>query len=92
MVVATATRDAGVSDADWDELELAKQRHAQKMALLAEEARQEEVARQVAIQAQIARMCPCPMGYSWFQVGGGWRCGGGSHFVMDRQLQEQFTM
>ena len=29
----------------------------------------------------------CPMGFDWHKEGGGWRCGGGSHYVSDLELQ-----
>ena len=30
----------------------------------------------------------CPMGYTWHKEGAGWRCGGGSHYVSDIELQQ----
>ncbi|KAI9096945.1 hypothetical protein DFS34DRAFT_128949 [Phlyctochytrium arcticum] len=92
---ARSQRDAGVSDEIWAELEKAKEEHEQKMQRLKEEKNQEairdELRRLEAIQEKIRQICPCPMGYSWFKQGAGWRCGGGSHFVSDAQLKAQFT-
>eukprot|EP00727_Mastigamoeba_balamuthi_P005898 m51a1_g1928 hypothetical protein (3697) ;mRNA; f:880111-891708 len=92
---AAATRDTGVTDEQWAELEEAKRLHQQHLdELLRERGRQaleEELRKQAQIREKIARLCPCPMGYSWTHVGGGWRCAGGSHFVTDKQLREQFT-
>lgn len=88
-------RDPGVSDEDWEELERAKEAHAAHLDALRrarDQAKLEEERRRAeAIQEKIRRICPCPMGFNWFKCGDGWRCGGGSHFVSDAQLNSQFT-
>ena len=38
------------------------------------------------IQEQLRVCGACPMGYSWYRCGGGWRCTGGSHYKSDSQL------
>lgn len=98
--VHEAPRDAGVSDEDWAELEKAKQEHEEKMRRIKREkdaaARAEalrlEAEKQKKLQEAVRRICPCPAGFTWHKVGGGWRCAGGSHFVSDAQLQAQFTV
>lgn len=35
------------------------------------------------IQERLRLMGPCPMGFEWHRVAGGWRCGGGTHHVAD---------
>lgn len=99
-------RDAGVSDQVWEELRHAKEAHAAHLEALkqardqaqrederrrAQEKVEEEQRRAAAIQNKIRQICPCPAGYQWYKAGGGWRCGGGSHFVSDAQLNSQFT-
>lgn len=32
----------------------------------------------------------CPMGFAWIKCTGGWQCAGGSHFVSESDLQNQF--
>ncbi|KAI8896070.1 hypothetical protein BC833DRAFT_515115, partial [Globomyces pollinis-pini] len=39
-----------------------------------------------AVQEKLRQISPCPAGFTWIQVSGGWRCGGGSHYVSDAQL------
>ena len=34
----------------------------------------------------------CPMGFTWHKEGAGWRCGGGSHYVSDVDLQQYMIM
>ncbi|KAJ3397278.1 hypothetical protein HDU80_009611, partial [Chytriomyces hyalinus] len=51
----------------------------------------EEAKKEKALQERIRQICPCPAGFQWFKTGNGWRCGGGSHFVSDAQLQANFT-
>ncbi|KAJ3247215.1 hypothetical protein HDU77_008656 [Chytriomyces hyalinus] len=51
----------------------------------------EEAKKEKALQERIRHICPCPAGFQWFKTGNGWRCGGGSHFVSDAQLQASFT-
>ncbi|KAE8963656.1 hypothetical protein PR001_g29301 [Phytophthora rubi] len=88
-------RDSGVSDEDWEELERAKEAHAAHLDELKrarDQAKLEEERRRAeAIQEKIRRICPCPAGFNWYKSGGGWRCGGGSHYVSDVQLNSQFT-
>ncbi|KAG6968336.1 hypothetical protein JG687_00003807 [Phytophthora cactorum] len=98
-------RDPDVSDEDWEELERAKEAHAAHLEALKrardqatreEERRraqaklEEERRRAAAIQEKIRQICPCPAGFKWYKHGSGWRCGGGSHFVSDAQLNSQF--
>ncbi|KAJ0388822.1 hypothetical protein P43SY_011390 [Pythium insidiosum] len=45
----------------------------------------------IAVQVKLRRIGLCPMGFAWLQVGGGWRCAGGGHFVSDAELQRNFT-
>lgn len=47
-----------------------------------ERERQKEIQR----QQQLARMGVCPAGYQWYKVGGGYRCGGGSHYISNASL------
>ncbi|KAG7398349.1 hypothetical protein PHYBOEH_011257 [Phytophthora boehmeriae] len=88
-------RDPGVPDEDWEELERAKEAHAAHLAALRrarDQAKLEEERRRAeALQEKIRRICPCPAGFQWYKSGAGWRCGGGSHFVSDAQLNSQFT-
>ena len=81
-------RDAGVSDAIWEELEKAKKEHFEN---LEKKKKEEEIEEERKRQELIREICPCPAGYQWFQVGGGWRCGGGSHFVSNEMLEKRFT-
>ncbi|KAJ3408103.1 hypothetical protein HDV05_005146 [Chytridiales sp. JEL 0842] len=93
-------RDDGVTDEQWEELEKAKKELKAKMDQLRkdreDEAKREAalkaIARQNAIQENIRKIMPCPMGFAWSKVGGGWRCAGGSHYVSDAQLAAQFTV
>jgi hypothetical protein len=41
-------------------------------------------------QEKLRRLAKCPAGFEWRQVGGGWRCGGGSHFVSNETLEKDF--
>ncbi|KAF7546720.1 hypothetical protein G7Z17_g8238 [Cylindrodendrum hubeiense] len=48
--------------------------------LLAEEARRKKIA---AEKAKLEKMGCCPAGFAWTKQAGGYRCGGGSHWVPD---------
>jgi replication-associated recombination protein RarA len=41
----------------------------------------EERRREALEQERLKRSGRCPVGYAWYQVSGGWRCEGGSHFT-----------
>ncbi|TYZ68458.1 hypothetical protein PybrP1_004317 [[Pythium] brassicae (nom. inval.)] len=91
-------RDPGVAEATWAELERAKRENEEMMRELknaADRAAQEAAKRKldefVTAQKKLQRIGKCPMGFAWLQVGGGWRCAGGSHFVSDAELQRNFT-
>ncbi|ETI29722.1 hypothetical protein L914_21561 [Phytophthora nicotianae] len=99
-------RDPGVSDEDWEELERAKEVHAAHLEALkrardqakqeddkrrAQAKLEEERRRAAAIQEKIRRICPCPAGYNWYKLDGGWRCAAGGHFVSDAKLNSHFT-
>jgi hypothetical protein len=40
-----------------------------------------------AIQAALQKIGKCPSGYAWRQVGGGWRCAAGGHYVSDAAVK-----
>jgi len=40
---------------------------------------------------RMKRLLRCPAGYDWYQVGGGWRCGGGSHFASNQDLERMYS-
>ncbi|GLD99445.1 hypothetical protein PINS_up008164 [Pythium insidiosum] len=95
---STIARDPNVSEAVWQELERAKQAYDQMLRDLkdAEDQRVRDEAKRkleesIATQEKLRRIGLCPAGFAWLQVGGGWRCAGGSHFVSDAQLQRDFT-
>uniref|UniRef100_A0A7S2JRL8 AAA+ ATPase domain-containing protein n=2 Tax=Leptocylindrus danicus TaxID=163516 RepID=A0A7S2JRL8_9STRA len=56
-----------------------------------EQKRQEMIRQAERIKEKLRQISPCPAGFQWYKCGGGWRCGGGSHFVSDAQLNTQFT-
>ncbi|OAQ98505.1 hypothetical protein LLEC1_01897 [Akanthomyces lecanii] len=47
---------------------------------------EEQRARAAAMKAKLEKDGLCPAGYSWIRQAAGWRCGGGSHFVSEREL------
>lgn len=60
---------------------------------LEEEARKraEAMRNKEAVQQKLRQIGNCPAGFQWRKIRGGWRCGGGSHFVSNKELEEQFT-
>lgn len=39
------------------------------------------------VQEKLRRIGNCEMGYHWIKQSGGWRCGGGTHFVSDGEFE-----
>lgn len=39
------------------------------------------------VQEKLRRIGNCEMGYPWIKQSGGWRCGGGTHFVSDGEFE-----
>jgi hypothetical protein len=61
----------------------------EKARLVAEKARLIEAERQrkyMAVMERVKMIGRCCMGYEWHKAKGGYRCGGGSHFVSDSMV------
>ena len=56
----------------------------------ARQRREEEIRKKEEMQKRLQTIRPCPMGFSWTQIGSGWRCSGGSHYVSDAELKKRF--
>jgi len=46
--------------------------------------------KQEAIKEKLRSIGLCPAGFIWHKVVRGWRCGGGSHFVSDKELWHNY--
>eukprot|EP00934_Nitzschia_sp_Nitz4_P008360 Nitzschia sp. Nitz4//scaffold84_size84139//17889//22709//NITZ4_005193-RA/size84139-augustus-gene-0.44-mRNA-1//-1//CDS//3329559018//8350//frame0 len=66
-------------------LELERQYLEEQRRLILEEEQKRQQMKQ-----KLRMISPCPVGYDWTQVGGGWRCAGGSHFVSTEELHRRF--
>jgi hypothetical protein len=113
------TRDAGVSDAIWEQLQKDKMKalqEARELERLAEEERKlkdwlakcedakrkrelEEIERkrkaleeqkrqEAAAKAKLMQLGRCPVGYQWIKQSGGYRCGGGSHWIAEGDVNK----
>jgi MoxR-like ATPase len=60
-------------------------RREELQRLEAEAARKKEEEHQ-RLQEKLRACGACPMGYSWYRCGAGWRCTGGSHYKSDADL------
>lgn len=74
-----------------DEKRKERARLEQKILEEQEQQRLEKIRKDEIIKQKLQQMMPCPAGFNWFRVGSGWRCGGGTHFVSDTELQRNFT-
>eukprot|EP00392_Amoebophrya_sp_AT5.2_P006759 g6771.t1 len=74
--------------------QLAQEEYEAKMRKLQQEREEAERRRRDAerIQENLRRIGKCPVGFAWYKSGGGWRCGGGSHFVSDAELHKNFSV
>ncbi|KAJ2919476.1 hypothetical protein MD484_g928, partial [Candolleomyces efflorescens] len=52
----------------------------------ARQAENERKQKEEAVQRKLREMGVCVAGFQWIQMGGGYRCAGGSHFVSSQQL------
>ncbi|KAJ3187506.1 hypothetical protein HDU85_006800 [Gaertneriomyces sp. JEL0708] len=86
-----ATREMALQRQRELEETIRKEKAKEAEALRRKTAMEEELRKKTAIQHALRRLSSCPQGYAWFQVGGGWRCRGGSHFVTDAELNRQFA-
>ena len=68
--------------------ELERRRHEEEAARLQEQKRRMEKERRRDAEAQrkLRAMGVCVAGFRWIKIGGGYQCGGGSHFCSDAQL------
>lgn len=78
--VLTAMREAVAKE----EERLAELRRLEEERRLEELRKKQEEYRR--IQQMLQARGPCPMGFSWYRCGGGWRCTGGSHYKSDGEL------
>lgn len=103
-----ATRDAGVSDEVWEQLQRDKQAEEQReqeyqdllkaQQTASDEAReaivkklleQEERRRkEEEARKKLVTMGVCPVGFPWIKQEGGYRCGGGSHYMSDAAVMK----
>lgn len=66
---------------------LAKEaREKEEAARLLREQQERERKKEAAVQAKLQQMGVCPAGFQWIKQAGGYRCGGGSHFVPNKSL------
>jgi hypothetical protein len=82
-----------------EELQKAKELEERRKRLAEEEKKlkeREEHQRQVQMQhrkkmqERLQKIGQCPQGFNWYKYGSGWRCGGGSHYVTDAELKNNF--
>lgn len=76
-----------------EEAERRRKHEAELKRKRLEEERQrrlEEERKRVETMKRLQTIMPCPAGFSWYKMGGGWRCGGGTHYVSDAELKRRF--
>jgi len=74
------------------ELKLKQQEELERKRIEYEANRRREKERAAAaVQEKLRRIGNCPAGFKWTKQGGGWRCGGGSHFVSNKELNDNYT-
>ncbi|KAH6953007.1 P-loop containing nucleoside triphosphate hydrolase protein [Fusarium avenaceum] len=106
--LVTCTRDAGVSDAVWEQLQKDKEKEAQEDEKLrqlkkaqqnAKDADRERIVREIlakeaerkkieAKQKKLMSLGICPAGFQWTKQSGGYRCGGGAHWLSDDEIDK----
>ncbi|KAG5662550.1 hypothetical protein KAF25_004968 [Fusarium avenaceum] len=106
--LVTCTRDAGVSDAVWEQLQKDKEKEAQEDKKLhqlkkaqqnAKDADRERIVREIlakeaerkkieAKQKKLMSLGICPAGFQWTKQSGGYRCGGGAHWLSDDEVDK----
>ncbi len=62
------------------------ERRAQEELERQRKAEEEERRKEAKAQQKLRTLGICPAGYRWNKQNGGYRCGGGSHFMTDSQL------
>ena len=101
--VDQAAVDQAAVEEEWEEQSEDKKRETleadeqlakeedERLAKLAQQAHDEAVRKAAELERRqrqkLRQMTPCPVGFMWYKCGGGWRCGGGSHFVSDAALE-----
>lgn len=106
--LVTCTRDAGVSDAVWEQLQKDKEKEAQddeklrqlkKAQQNAKDADRERIVREIlakeeerkkveAKKKKLMSLGICPAGFQWTKQSGGYRCGGGAHWLSDDEIDK----
>ena len=94
--IPAEVQQLGEQQCSWEPTEVATALRAQCMQLLPglrelkKEQERQKSAEEARIQEKLKVVGKCPMGFDWLKREGGWVCAGGSHFVTDAQLMEQF--
>ena len=70
----------------WIEAAEKAKREAEERLRKAHEEAERKKREELEVQKKIREMGICPMGYRWIREGGGYRCGGGSHYLSNSQL------
>ncbi|KAI0434472.1 P-loop containing nucleoside triphosphate hydrolase protein [Xylaria sp. FL1042] len=68
------------------EAALKAKREAEEKLKKAQEEAEKKRRQEAMVQKKIRDMGVCPVGYRWINVGGGYRCAGGSHYLSNGQL------
>lgn len=68
------------------EAALKAKREAEEKLRKAQEEAEKKRQQELAVQKKIRDMGICPAGFRWIRVGGGYQCGGGSHYLSNSQL------
>lgn len=79
---ANAADERG-DDGDLLALLLLAKRAKEEALRRAKEEMERKKALELAARVALQRMGVCSAGFSWARQGGGWRCGGGMHFISD---------
>jgi len=79
------TREHGVSNAVWKQLQIDKKAEEEAMKHRHADAAKEKE----EIMEKLRKMGLCEYGFEWIKTPGGYRCEGGAHFVSDNELSKR---
>ena len=68
------------------ELDSQKPTFLSKIEVLIRQREDAQTAEEIRVQQKIQMLGRCPMNFNWIRQAGGWRCAGGSHFLLDKDV------